>query len=192
MVCLPIALNSSPRVFSFVMTFSKGRTGTQSPCAAHFLNFQAQVTRRLYLARKVQGMLPSEVLPSPFLLSRRRVARFGSNRAAQFNIPVGRQRQRDTSGDTAAVNSVRHGRVRSPNVAGHHGVHVWGCWVPSIALLAPAPNGLGACSVGIGFHHCRHRHDVDHRTQCHPGPLVDCNWKRDACRRLRNRLERGA
>ena len=118
------------------------------------------------------------------------VAHFGSNRAAQFNVPVGRQRQRDTSANNAAVHVAHHGRVRSSDAAGHHRVHVWACWVPFTALMAPAPNGLSACSVGIGFHHCRHRHDVDHRTQLYPGPLVDCDWKRDTCRRLRNRLER--
>ena len=49
-----------------------------------------------------------------------------------------------------------------------------------------------ACSVGIGFHHRGHRHDVDHRTQDYLGLLVDCRWKRDARRGLRNRLERRA
>ena len=117
---------------------------------------------------------------------------FGSIRAAQFNIPVARQRQRETSGNIAALNRIRHGRVRSADIAGHHGVHLRGRRPPLIALMAPAPNGFCACPVGIGFRHRRYRHDVDHRTQYYSGLLVDCRWKRDACRRLRNRLERRA
>jgi hypothetical protein len=41
---------------------------------------------------------------------------FGSIRTAQFNIPVARQRQRETSGNTAALNRIRHGRVRMPTL----------------------------------------------------------------------------
>ena len=40
MVCLPMALNSSPLAFSFAMTLSKGRTGSHCQCARERFEFK--------------------------------------------------------------------------------------------------------------------------------------------------------